>query len=351
MTKRIAVVGAGIVGAAIAHRLAKSGAEVVVVDRDGPGAGASGKSFGWLNANDVEPVFYNAFRQEALRAWRRVEAEVDLPIDWNGCLSWEHPAQELSEQAAVLDAAGHPARMLDAAGIARLEPALAAPPTPAFFASAEGAVDPAVSARLLLDAAKSLGAVMRFQTEATTLLSSGGAVSGLQTTTGEIRADAVVLAAGLGAPPLAATAGVALPVEAKPGLIVRTTRAAPLIRAVLAAPGLEIRQERDGAFLIATAPHSVAESGPNDEAAASALALLRSLIPAAQDVEIAEAAIGNRPVPVDGLPILGAPAPGLAVAVMHSGATLAPLVGEIMAERIAADSGDIPPELDIARFS
>src|SRR5690606_18438725 len=47
--------------------------------------------------------------------------------------------------------------------------------------------------------------------------------------------------------------------------------------------------------------------------------------------------VGYRPMPADGLPVIGAPraAPGLYAAMMHSGVTLAPLVGELVALEIA----------------
>ena len=48
---RIAIVGAGIVGACIAHRLATEGLHDVTLVEAGqrPGGGASGRSFGWIN--------------------------------------------------------------------------------------------------------------------------------------------------------------------------------------------------------------------------------------------------------------------------------------------------------------
>ena len=102
---RVAIVGAGIIGACIAYRLAKAGAAVTLIDRDGPGAGASGKSFAWINANAPEPGFYNRFRQGAIAAWRRMETEVTLPIRWGGCLSWEFGGNALRAQAEALAAA------------------------------------------------------------------------------------------------------------------------------------------------------------------------------------------------------------------------------------------------------
>ena len=71
------VVGAGIVGASIAYHLARRGAEVIIVDRVGPAAGASGKSYGldgsvipWINdankygdLNDASDHVYLYFGQ------------------------------------------------------------------------------------------------------------------------------------------------------------------------------------------------------------------------------------------------------------------------------------------------
>lgn len=53
---RIAVIGAGLVGLASAHALADGGYDVVVIDRDGPAAGASRGNAGWLAHTDIDPI-------------------------------------------------------------------------------------------------------------------------------------------------------------------------------------------------------------------------------------------------------------------------------------------------------
>lgn len=53
---RVAVVGAGIIGATISHALAKRGAEVTLVDRDEPGRGCSYGNSGAISAGSVAPV-------------------------------------------------------------------------------------------------------------------------------------------------------------------------------------------------------------------------------------------------------------------------------------------------------
>ena len=61
---RVLIVGAGIIGASIAHHLARRGAAVTLIDRSGPAAEASGASFGWINASfgNPEPNFRLRFQ-------------------------------------------------------------------------------------------------------------------------------------------------------------------------------------------------------------------------------------------------------------------------------------------------
>ena len=47
---KVTVVGAGIVGAAIAFHLSRLGVNVTVLEAETPGAGASGHSFAWINS-------------------------------------------------------------------------------------------------------------------------------------------------------------------------------------------------------------------------------------------------------------------------------------------------------------
>lgn len=53
---RVAVVGAGVIGACIGYALAKRGAEVTLIDRDEPGHGCSYGNSGAISAGSVAPV-------------------------------------------------------------------------------------------------------------------------------------------------------------------------------------------------------------------------------------------------------------------------------------------------------
>jgi glycine/D-amino acid oxidase-like deaminating enzyme len=80
------------------------------------------------------------------------------------------------------------------------------------------------------------------------------------------------------------------------------------------------------------------------------MARLAARLPGA-DLQLAALGLGLRPVPRDGLPVIGEAGPGLTLAVMHSGITLAPLVGELVAAEIGGAPQDILSPYRPARFS
>ena len=88
---RIVVVGAGIIGASIAYHLVKRGAKVVIAEAVRPGAGATEKSFGWINATfSKRPRAYFDLNQLGLAGWRRLETELggELKVQWGGSVAW-----------------------------------------------------------------------------------------------------------------------------------------------------------------------------------------------------------------------------------------------------------------------
>jgi len=63
------------------------------------------------------------------------------------------------------------------------------------------------------------------------------------------------------------------------------------------------------------------------------LAIARQFIPQLKTVELEQAVIGWRPLPHDERPVVGhvKNIPGVYLATMHSGVTLAPIIGELVA--------------------
>ena len=85
-SRRCVVIGAGILGASVAARLASSGMRVTLLDRDQPGPGNSRAtsrwSFAWLNSNDKAPRHYHDLNHAGIRAWAddtKLDALVEVP--------------------------------------------------------------------------------------------------------------------------------------------------------------------------------------------------------------------------------------------------------------------------------
>ena len=160
---RVLVVGAGIIGATIAHHLARRGAVVTVVESAAPAAAASGRSFGWINASYGNPAPYFRLRFQSLLEYRRLEAEAGggLGLKWGGSLLWDPDAGDLGAYIARHQAWSYGLRGIDRAAFGALEPEVADPPAFAVFAELEGSLDAARGTRALLASAERYGATLR----------------------------------------------------------------------------------------------------------------------------------------------------------------------------------------------
>lgn len=339
---QIVVIGAGVIGASIAFQLARRGHGVTILDGQGIAAGASGRSFGWINASYFLDEAHYRLRLEGIAAHRRLcETLPGCPTRWPGCLWFEETGAAQAAFASELCALDYPVESWDSARIRRELPQLGTVPESALFLPGEGAVDPALLAARLIAAS---GARLWRGVAAEALVEAQGRVAGVLTGQGVLDADAVVVAAGTGAPALVEPLGVALPMLSRPGLILKTPPLPPVLPLVLWGPGGELRQDEAGRLVMPTAANHQGDAaetiaGLAGAHAEAAMARLRALLPEVQ-AEWDEVALAHRPVPGDGLPVIGQALPGLWLAVMHSGATLAAITGELMAQEI--EGGDSP---------
>lgn len=335
------IIGAGITGAALAYQLSRRGDAVTIVSTHAIGGLASTASFGWLNASYFLSHPHYHLRHEGLAAHRRLQDQISgLPTTWQGCLWYEATGAAQHETASDLTALGYPVQRLTRAEIATRLPALGPVPETALFFPDEGVADPATLARALISA--SGAKVIRATVLAVT--HSKGRATGAVTDLGPMDADRVILATGTATPALLQPFGYHLPMLKRPGLMIATNALPPICPVILATPDQEVRQDAKGHL---HAPASAGHQSDSAEALGSfpvvvnaTLQRLRTLFPG-HDIHFAHQAMALRPVPGDGLPVVGqGPIPGLWVAVMHSGATLAPLVAELLVDEITggADS-------------
>lgn len=342
VSPRIIVIGAGIVGASIAWHLAMRGASVTVVATKAGGE-ATPNSFAWINAGWGNPEFYYRLRRRAMQEWHRLSEELPaLNVQWTGGLCFDLPLGALQAYAVEHGGWGYDLRSVSRDESRAIEPYLAEPPEFALFAADEGAVEPEDAARAMLGDAFRLGTTFLPHLLVEGLIEKGGRITGIRTADGPLMADHVVLAAGTGSAAIAASAGIHLPITSPPGLIVHSSPHAKRLNGLVIAPHLHMRQSSEGRIL-AGGDFGGSDPGSNPQDVAEHLfEQMRSMLDDSADLELETYTIGYRPTPIDGFPIIGSvdETPGLYLAIMHSGVTLAPLVGLLAANEILSGAPD-----------
>ncbi|TIX91461.1 FAD-binding oxidoreductase [Rhizobium sp. P44RR-XXIV] len=348
---KVIVIGAGIIGASIAWHLQRKGAEVTVI-AEKIGGVATPNSFAWINASWGNPEFYFRLRHRSMAEWSRLAVELPgLPLSWCGGLSWDLPEVELDAYAAQHHGWGYGIQPVNRATSTMIEPNLASPPDYALHVAEEGAVEPVAAAALLLEDAERHGATLLSGVEVTRLLKDHGKIIGVETSQGVITADHVTLAAGAGTAALAASVDIDVPLETPPGLIVHSLPAPKLLNGLVMAPELHMRQTAEGRIIAGSDFGGTNPGNQPEKAAAELFAKVKAALKGGEALKLDFHTIGYRPTPKDGLPILGSvdAVPGLYLAVLHSGVTLAPLVGLLAAEEIL--DGSKAPQLSPFRLS
>ena len=113
------------------------------------------------------------------------------------------------------------------------------------------------------------------------------------------------------------------------------------------APGVHIHQQNDGTVVIGEQtgapmshlerldlkPESFPSAAFEIQHSERILAIAQQFVPQLEAIELEEVVIGWRPLPHDERPVVGhvKNIPGTYLATMHSGVTLAPIIGELVA--------------------
>ena len=347
------VVGAGIIGAACAWRLAREGYRVSVVDDCRAGATAAG--MGHLVCMDDNPAEL-ALSAYSLRLWREVTGRMPQACAWRGCgtLWLAEQANEMAiaeQKRARLAEQGVATELLTAEQVAAMEPMLRQGLAGGLRVPGDGILYAPHAARwLLADAGAAIDVV---QGEAIALDEAAVRLADGR----ELAAPVVVLACGLRANDLLSQPLL----RAKKGHLAITDRYPPRVRHQLvelgygasahasdgASVAFNVQARPTGQWLIGSSRQfDSVDSSLDMPLLAAMLMRAQHFLPTLTQLNIIRCWTGLRAASADGLPLLGAHPrhTWLWLALGHEGLGVTTALGS--AALLAAQIGRQAPEID-----
>lgn len=361
------VIGGGIVGCTAAFYLARRGQKVAVVEQDKLACGTSSKSFAWINGTSkTADEDYHRLNALGLTGYAELAAEFGekaLGLNPAGSLQIVRRGDDTNiktvrDKLDQLQAYGYPSGWVDNHALRALEPHLSLPDdAEGLFAMGDMNLDAPKFVHFMAEQVRTLGGTVMEGCAARSLEArDDGQVTGLLTDAGTMNTETILVAAGPGTPEvLSALTGydgfaARFPMRKVPGLLVRSPDTSPhqLVRRVVyfaGGPELHILPDFNGGLKIGaddTDGMVEPDSSLDDVKRVAAILLARAQerlpgFAGPECVDDCTFTIGVRPYPADGHSLAGPlpGAPGLFVIATHSGITLSPELGRLMADLIA----------------
>ena len=370
-TSDVAVVGAGIIGCAVAYYLARQGASVTLLDREAIGSGASAHATGSLSLLGTEFAPGPSF-QFALDGYRefpelvgRLEEETGMNLLFQRRpslrLALDEEEEELIKSHMDWQQQHVALKWMDGEDVRRIESRLTPSLRGAVYQDESSQLD---SYRLTLALARSAelkGAQLQLR-EVTGLKTESSRVTGVRTATGEVSCDAVVLAAGVWSPGIAEALQFSIPVRPLKGERLMLRFAGEPLPVLISSPKRGHMISRlDGLLSVGSTggrdydPADLFlgeefDRQPTEGARVELLQRAIEVLPALEEAELVQQLAGSRPLSPDHLPVIG-PVPGwegIVLATGHGtkGIHLGPITGRTVAQYILEGRGDAPPELE-----
>ncbi len=370
-TADVVVIGAGVVGLALARGLAGAGRRVIVLDREVRGAAASRAAAGMLapRAEAGEPGLFFDVALASRRAFTPFAAELavesGLELDYreDGLVALGLDVEEESELARRAEwqrAAGLAVEELTRAEAASRWPELvlpaAAPPGESphfaegrlFFFPDEAQVDPEQLVEALLASCRRRGVELLLGVEARGLRLERGRVEAVRVAGGEIACGLAIDAAGAWSGTVAGWAGETLPVEPVRGELLAFGTDLSVPRPIVTAgPAYALLREGGRLLVGATVERAAGfEAAPTPAGQAWLEAEAVALVPPLAGRLPAARWAGLRPGTPDGLPVIGfsTQVENLYHATGHfrNGILLAPVTAELALRDLEEAPGPVP---------
>jgi len=364
MRADVAVIGGGMFGAALAFGLRRAGRDVVMIDEGDNAHRAARGNFGlvWVQSKGIDSPTYAAWTRRSANAWTDFAAELSeltgvdthhrRPGGLDLCLG-EDELEERRQKMQRLAQASEGAftyEMLDRSAVEGMVPGIGPDVVGASYSPHDGDANPLNLLRALHAGYRRLEGRALVDRKVLGVRPDGDGFE-IKLEDESLRADQVVLAAGLGNKQLATGVGIDAPIAPLKGEIMVTEKVQPFLDYPLS----RVRQTAEGGVLIGDSHEDV---GLENEARPSVMAFLahraRRMFPFLAEARIVRAWGAIRPMLPDGLPLYqqSETAPGAFIVAGHSGVTLAAVHATVMAPAIAEGRmpNDVAP-LNLERFN
>jgi glycine oxidase len=349
MSAEVVVVGGGVMGCAVAWRLAQAGIAVRVLERAVPGAEASSAAAGILAAQEEAiapgPLFdlclASRERFPALAAELLADVGIDIGYRRTGLLS----VCATDAEVAALEARygwqrerGHRLEWLREADVRDREPSLSPKYARALSFPDDHQLEPRPYLKALSLAAARAGAEFTTGAQVRRIVVEGDRVVGVELDDEIVPAATVVIAAGSWSSLVEGAGLPARSVRPVRGQIVELETRPPAVRGTLVGPGGYLVGRADGRVLCgSTMEHVGYDRRITAGGIRHVLDLALGLCPGLADAPIRETWANFRPTTADGLPMLGhAPIRGIVVATGHfrNGILLSAITADLVGELV-----------------
>ncbi|MFQ3611411.1 MAG: FAD-dependent oxidoreductase, partial [Fimbriimonadales bacterium] len=305
--ERVIVVGAGVIGSAIALELHQRGVGTVLLESDSAGGQTSIASAGMVNPFSLTPhdseaiPFYLASRDRYPQWVETVQQITGIDVGWRmtGSLRvalTDSECEHLQSMVGWVSRYEPQARLLNSAEVRELEPALSASCDRALYVPSEGRVQTERLMHALHSALRYEGVDCYWGQPVLGFVQEQGQVRGVVTATGTLYADAVVVASGAWSGGLLQSLGLAIPVQPVRGQTVLLTELPLPMRHIVVSPIGYLVPHADGTLLLgATREQAGFDFRATAEGFAHLLHTLSRLSPRLMHATLAGHTVGLRP--------------------------------------------------------
>jgi glycine/D-amino acid oxidase-like deaminating enzyme len=229
-----AIVGGGVIGAACAYFLARSGMKVTLVERGDVASGTSGGCDGNIMAQDHQPGYDTSLTMASNRIFQQLAKELDWNFEYSQkgsilVIETEEERRFMLERMKQQLECGLPVRFVSSEELYAQEPLLAPGLLGAIECASDAACMPIHLAIALVRGARRLGAeIHTFEGVKAISRDPQGRVAGLTTDKREIRSPRIINCCGAWAPSLGKMVGLEIPIQPRRGQLVVVEQAAPV---------------------------------------------------------------------------------------------------------------------------